>query len=78
MKVFLSPLAELKLQLILEYLTDEFGDESKTRFLNKLKNSFETVSTFSESHPKTDKLGGIYKIVVLNKLHFFIELKMMK
>lgn len=75
MKVFLSPLAELKLQYLLEYLKDEWGEESRNRFLNKLEESFQTISSFSESHPKTEKLEGIYKLVITKQTSLFYRIK---
>jgi len=37
--VYLSPVAELKLELLVEYLNTEWGESTQTKFLRELKNS---------------------------------------
>ena len=51
MKVYLSPLAELKLELLIEYLVSEWGKPSKEKFLNKLETTIDRISKFPDSNP---------------------------
>ena len=57
MKVFLSPLAELKLELLINYLVYEWGKSSKEKFLNKLGTTIDRISKFPDSNPKSNELG---------------------
>ena len=50
MKVFLSPLAEFKLDLLLKYLVSEWGNNSKKTFFTKLKSTIDQISKFPESN----------------------------
>ena len=54
MKVFLSPLAELKLELLIVYINTEWGESSKEKFLIKLKTTVDRISKFPESNPKSN------------------------
>lgn len=47
MEIILSPLAEKKLELLLEFLENKWGKTSKLKFLDTLKEEFELL----ESHP---------------------------
>ena len=75
MKVFLSPLAELKLELLIEYLVSEWGKPSKEKFLNKLETTIDRISKFPDSNPKSNELGGIYKCVVSKQTSLFYRIK---
>ena len=74
MNVFLSPLAEFKLNLILEYLASEWGEKSKKKFLSKLEASINQISEFPESNQKTEELGGFYKCVVTKQTSLFYRI----
>ena len=74
MNIFLSPLAEFKLELLIEYLHSEWGDSSKTKFLKKLKSSINRISNFPESNKKSEELGGIYKCIVSRQTSIFYRI----
>lgn len=74
MKIFLSPLAEFKLGLLVEYLHVEWGDSSKKKFLKKLKSSINRISNFPESNQKSEELGGIYKCIVSRQTSLFYRI----
>ena len=48
-KVFLSPLAEKKLLLLLEWLEENWSSKVKEKFILKLKSSVEQISVYPES-----------------------------
>jgi plasmid stabilization system protein ParE len=56
MEVILSPLAEKKLNLLLEFLDNKWGANSKLKFLEKLEKEFELL----ESHPFRCKATQTY------------------
>ena len=76
MKVYLSALAELKLELLIEYLASEWGKSSKVKFLNKLETTIDRISKFPDSNPKSNELGGIYKCVVSKQTSLVYRVKM--
>jgi plasmid stabilization system protein ParE len=75
MKVYLSALAELKLELLIEYLASEWGKSSKVKFLNKLETTIDRISNFPDSNPKSNELGGIYKCVVSKQTSLVYRIK---
>jgi plasmid stabilization system protein ParE len=75
MKVYLSALAELKLELLIEYLASEWGKSSKVKFLNKLETTIDRISKFPDSNPKSNELGGIYKCVVSKQTSLVYRVK---
>lgn len=75
MKVFLSRLAELKLELLIEYLVSDWGKFSKEKFLNKLESTIDRISKFPDSNPKSNELGGIYKCVVSKQTSLIYRIK---
>jgi plasmid stabilization system protein ParE len=71
LKVYFSPLAELKLELIIRFLTEEWSLQSKEKFLKKLKEKIEQISTHPLSCPESSQLPGIHKAVV-ETAHLFL------
>lgn len=74
MKVILSPLAKLKLNLLLQYLEEEWDVQSRKKFLSKLKSSVNSISLFPESNPKSEKYNGLYKKVVTNQTSLYYRI----
>jgi plasmid stabilization system protein ParE len=75
MKVFLSPLAEKKIQLLLEYLEQEWSLRSRNEFLSKLTNKFDQISMQPESCIKSKSFPNLYKCVVSKQTSFFYRIK---
>lgn len=75
MKVFLSPLAELKLELLIEYLVTEWGESSKEKFLKKLEITIDRISKFPDSNQMSNELGGIFKCVVSRQTSLVYRMK---
>ena len=74
-EVFLSPLAEKKLLILLEYLIEELGINSKDKYLKKFKSAVKQISTHPKSCPESTELKGIYKCVVNKQSSFFYRIK---
>lgn len=71
-KVYLSSVAEYKLELLIQYLSDEWGEQSKQNFLSELQSSVAKIESFPYSCPKSEKFEGIFKCVVsrLTSFHY--------
>jgi len=69
-KVFLSPFAEYKLEKILDYILEEFGQDSRTKFLKEFAKHIRKIEKNPQIAPKSKLLKGIHKNVVKNKPHF--------
>lgn len=75
MKVFLSPLAEKKALLLLEYLEDEWSKKVRDEFLSKLLDSFSLISNYPKSCVASKSFPNIYKCVVTKQCSFFYRIK---
>lgn len=74
MKVFLSALAEYKLTKLIIYLEEEWGKPAKEKFLKKLKQKFEQISSHPESNPKTADFDDIHWCVVTPQSSFYYRI----
>lgn len=74
-KVYLSPVAEFKLNSLIEYLNFEWGEKSKQKFLKELTQCIAKIESFPESCPKSDAYSGIYKCVVSKLTSFYYRIK---
>jgi len=73
-EVFLSPLAEFKLELLLEYIENEWGLKSKRNFLVKLQRNTEKISIAPESCERSIEFADLYKCVVTKQTTFFYRI----
>ena len=64
MKVFLSPIAEHKIELLLEFIENEWSKNARDKFLGKFKKSVKTVSGQPYSFPVSKSMKGLFKCVV--------------
>lgn len=71
MEVFLSELAESKLEELSHHLLENWSYKVKMDFLAKLAVRVEQISIQPESCPKSSEFGGIYKCVVTKQTSFF-------
>jgi plasmid stabilization system protein ParE len=78
MKVFISELAEERLENLAAYLLGEWGMKVKREFLVKLDKKINQISLHPESCPKSSELRGIYRYKASKQTSFFyrIDLKM--
>lgn len=70
--VYLSPLAEFKLNLILQYLENEWGIKSKTSFLDKLEKTINQLSKHPNSFQESEKWQVYINVLLLRKPRFII------
>lgn len=75
MKVYLSPLTEKKIELLLEYLEQEWSIKSRNEFLLKLKNKIQQISRHPESCIKSKDFPHLYKCVVSKQTSFYYRIK---
>jgi len=75
MKVFLSPLAERKIQILLEYLEIEWSVKSREDFFLKLTKKINQISHQPESCVKSKEFPNLYKCVVNRQTSFFFRIK---
>ncbi len=73
--VYLSPLAEKKLNDLLNYLVEEWSVKSKTQFLKKLKQKTDQISTQPKSCIESEFFPGIFKLVIEKHTSLFYRIK---
>lgn len=74
MEVFLSELAATQLEELSKYLFAKWGYKVKNDFLAKLTKKISQIELQSESCPKSNELGGIYKCVVTKQNTFYYRI----
>ena len=74
-KVYLSPVAELKLTHLIKHIENEWGVKSKNTFLNALTNSIRKIEESPKSCPQSDKLKGIYKNVLSKQTSYYYRIR---
>jgi plasmid stabilization system protein ParE len=74
-EVYLSPLAELKLDLLLHYLDMNWGTKAKEKFLNKLKKIIDRLSDHPESFPASRVKREIRKAVVTTQTSLYYRIR---
>ncbi|MCV9388430.1 hypothetical protein [Reichenbachiella ulvae] len=52
-KVYLSPVVEFKLEVLIKYLSDEWGEQTKQNFLSELQSSVAKIESFPYSCPES-------------------------
>jgi plasmid stabilization system protein ParE len=72
MKVYLSPVAERKIEILLEYLVSEWSIKSKETFLTKFRKSINKISIQPKSCPSSN---GVYKCVVMKQASFYYRIQ---
>ena len=74
MKVFLSPIAEHKIELLLEFIENEWSKNARDKFLGKFKKSVKTVSSQPNSFPVSKSMKGLFKCVVTKQTSFYYRI----
>ena len=75
MKIFLSELAETKLQKLSEYLLENWNLKTRDKFISKLTEKIEQISIQPDSCPKSSEFENLYKCVVTKQTTFFYRIK---
>lgn len=74
MNVFLSKLAEKKLLKLTDYLLENWGLQSRTKFIEKFTHKIEQISNQPESCPQSSKFKGLFKCVVTKQTTFYYRI----
>src|SRR5690554_2747883 len=74
MKVFLSELAEAKLQKLAEYLLENWNLKTRDKFISKLTDKIKQISTQPDSCLKSSEFDNLYKCVVTKQTTFFYRI----
>ena len=75
MEVFLSPLAEKKLILVVEYIEETFSLKSKREFLKKFSKSIEQISQHPKSCPQSEFQTNFFKCIFTKQSTFYYRIK---
>ena len=75
MEVFLSPLAEKKIQLQLDYLEEEWSKGVRDDYLSLLVKKFGQIANYPESGLELKEFAEVYKCVVAKHTSFFYRVK---
>jgi plasmid stabilization system protein ParE len=76
LKVFLSPLAERKLELLLEEIEFNWSKNSRDKFLVKITKSFNQVAKYPKSCKESNDFPNLFKCIVTNQTSFFYRIKL--
>jgi len=76
MKVYLSPISEKKIRLILDYLEQEWSRRSREDFLSILHKRLKQISKQPQSCVKSDQFPNLYKCVVTPQSTLFYRIKL--
>ena len=75
MKVFLSPQAEIKLKLLLDYLLENWSARTRDDFIELLSLKLNQIATHPKSCPQSEVKIGIYKCVLSKQTTFFYRIE---
>lgn len=73
--VFLSPLAERKLKILLNYIGGEWGTGAKNKYLTEFRRTLNQVSSFPNSCPESLNFKGLRKCIVTKQSSFYYRIK---
>ena len=74
-RVYLSDLARIQLDLLLEYLEEEWSKETKDKFWKALLKSFRRIEKFPESCPVSVEFPDLHKCVLTKRTSYFYRIK---
>jgi plasmid stabilization system protein ParE len=74
LNVFLSPLAERKLLLLLDYVELEWSKAQRDVLLEKILRSFNRIARHPKSSPESQEFPNLYKCVVTEHTSFFYRI----
>lgn len=75
MKVFISPLAEKKIKILLVYLEQEWSVKSKEKFLAVLYRRINLISRNPKSCQSSTEFPNLYKCLVNKHSSFYYRIK---
>jgi plasmid stabilization system protein ParE len=74
LKVYLSPIAESKLNELLLYLVEEWSVKSKTIFLKKLKQKTTQISVHPKSCVQSEAFPGLFRLVIEKHISLYYRI----
>lgn len=74
MKIFLSPLAIKKFDILISYLEDGWGITAKNTFINTLKAKLKQISSFPRSCGNSSEYPNIFKCVINKNVSLFYRI----
>lgn len=74
-EVFLSALAERKLDFLLDFLTQEWGQTSKSNYLKKFKRAIYQISKHPRICQESAEMKGVYKCLVTKQSSFYYRIQ---
>lgn len=74
-KVYLSPLAAKKLEMILESIEEKWNTTIRSRFLEELKQKRNQIGQHPRSCPESKIRKGIFKAVINEHNSFYYRIK---
>lgn len=75
MKVFLSPIAARKIEILLDYLELEWSKKSRESFLLKLKKRIAQISKYPKSCIESKEVPNLFKCRVSEQTSFFYRIE---
>ena len=75
MKVFLSPLAVRKIEILISYLQEKWSIKVKNEFISKLTEKFNQIALQPKSCIKSKEFPNLYKCVVNKQTSFFYRIQ---
>lgn len=72
-RVVISPIAEKKLEALLEYLLIEWSLKVKTNFIKRLDDYLQIIKQEPESFPESEKVSGLRRCVITKQISIYYE-----
>ncbi|HKL34871.1 MAG TPA: type II toxin-antitoxin system RelE/ParE family toxin, partial [Salegentibacter sp.] len=72
-RVVISPIAEKKLEALLEYLLVEWSLKVKTNFIKRLDDYLQIIKQEPESFPESEKVNGLRRCVITKQISMYYE-----
>lgn len=74
MKVFLSPLAEKKLEILLEFLEYRWSLNARNEFLDTFLKSTQQISNHPKSCIESHEFEGLFKCVITKQTSYYYRI----
>lgn len=72
-RVIISPIAEKKLEALLDYLLEEWSLKVKTNFIKRLDEYLQIIKQEPESFPESEKVSGLRRCVITRQISIYYE-----
>lgn len=75
MRIYLSPIAARKLELLLVYLETNWSKKARDKFLEKLLKAFQRVAEYPKSCPESQEFANLFRCTVTRQTSFYYRIK---